>query len=76
MRKRNFEMLRWPSELQAKQCWPVGLPWQMGRHWLAGISKVHREYSNFIAFSIRLHNFGSLEIEIWKVAFFEVKYMN
>ena len=42
LRKRNFEIPRWPSDLPANLRRPVSPPGQTGRHKLAGNSKGHR----------------------------------
>ena len=45
IRKKKFEIPRWPSELPANQCRPVSPLRQIGRHYLAGNSEVHRGIS-------------------------------
>ena len=40
---KKFEFPRWPSEIPANQCQPIGPGGQIGRDCLAGISEGHRE---------------------------------
>ena len=70
MRKRNFEIPRWPSELPANQCRPVSPPRQTGRHKLAGNSEGHRGNVIFFVNFVFYKHFWYFKSQFVEVAFF------
>ena len=70
MRKRNFEILRWPSELPANQCRPVSPLRQRGRPKLAGNSEGHRGNVIFFVIFVFYDHFWYFKSQFVEVAFF------
>ena len=70
IRKRKFEIPRWPSELQANQCRPVSPQRQIGRHELAGNSEGHRGIMIFFVKFVFYYWFCPNKSQFVEVAFF------
>ena len=69
-KKKNFEIPRWPSELQANQCRPVSPQRQIGRHELAGNSEGHRGIMIFFVKFVFYYWFCPNKSQFVEVAFF------